>query len=191
MTDTTTDDLNTLMHGAGVSLPPMEDELVVEEEAPETDFDSHHIEGYVNNSYLSVPLISHIEGNLWTGGCIGGVKLPEDFQYVVSLYPWEQYDLPHWTTRIEAKMYDSGAKPDSVLVKSLGALVANLMHEGKTLVHCQAGLNRSGLIGALALIYGTDRTPEEAIALLREKRSSLVLCNDTFANWILSEAVDR
>lgn len=54
---------------------------------------------------------------------------------------------------------------------------------GPTLVHCQAGLNRSGLVTALALILD-GMTPGEAIALLREKRCAAVLCNAAFDGFV-------
>lgn len=170
----------------------MADEIVeteVEDETPidigDTDLASHHIEGYRNGSFVQIPLISHITGNLWSGGCIGGVTLPSKFKYVVSLYMWEKYALPYGCSRIEVEMYDSGTLPDEHLLHSLAELVVDLSSKAPTLVHCQAGLNRSGLISALALVT-MGHEAEEAVALLREKRSPLVLCNKTFENWVLT-----
>jgi protein-tyrosine phosphatase len=54
----------------------------------------------------------------------------------------------------------------------------------KTLVHCQAGLNRSSLIVARTLMLGQDMTAKDAIALIREKRSPMCLCNDTFRIYL-------
>jgi hypothetical protein len=54
----------------------------------------------------------------------------------------------------------------------------------KTLIRCQAGWNRSGLLMALVLIR-EGFTPEEAIFKIRDKRSHNALCNTTFAKWIL------
>src|SRR6187402_628518 len=42
-----------------------------------------------------------IRGELWQGGCIGGLRLPEDFDFVLSLYPWERYVLGENTERTE------------------------------------------------------------------------------------------
>jgi protein-tyrosine phosphatase len=53
-------------------------------------------------------------------------------------------------------------------------------------VHCQAGLNRSGLVTALALILN-GMSPERAIGLLRQKRTPLVLCNGAFEAWLLGQ----
>ena len=61
------------------------------------DFETHRIEGYVHQAggaHVSVPLISHVDGNLWQGGCFDRVELPEQFTRVLSLYKWESYALP-------------------------------------------------------------------------------------------------
>lgn len=55
------------------------------------------------------------------------------------------------------------------------------------LVRCQAGLNRSGLIVALTLVKdGHD--PDDAIRLIRERRSPFALCNRFFAEYLQSLA---
>jgi hypothetical protein len=157
------------------------------------DFESHHIEGHARAaleqgkpSHFRVPLISHIEGNLWMGGCINDVRLPDDFHYVVSLYPWERYQLGPNTIRAEHRLRDHAQMPDLDELDRIATGVNVRRQEGKTLVHCQAGLNRSGLVTALALTKrGT--TPTDAIALLRAKRHPTVLCNHTFEQWLLAQ----
>lgn len=135
---------------------------------------------------FSCTLISQIEGNLWMGGCIDGLRLPDDFEYVVSLYPWEEYVPPEKCTRVSIWMYDSEDVPNDGAIWGLASLVVTFVEHGKTLVHCQAGLNRSGLVAAAALIK-MGRTPEEAIALLHEKRTPAVLCNPHFREWVLAQ----
>lgn len=55
------------------------------------------------------------------------------------------------------------------------------------LIRCQAGLNRSSLVAALTLIQdGHD--PEDAIRVLREKRSPFALCNRFFVDYLRSLA---
>lgn len=157
------------------------------------DFESHHIEGYARaameagkNGRFKCPLISHIQGNLYVGGCIDGVRLGDDFKHVVSLYKWERYALGPDTERTEVEMYDAGEIPDEGQLYELAHHVNACLKDGKTLVHCQAGLNRSNLVTALSMIVaGTE--PTEAIARLREKRHEVVLCNEAFETWLLAQ----
>lgn len=156
----------------------------------DADFSSHHIEGYAHaaqgrgDGYFSAPLVSQIRENLWTGGCIDGVRLPDEFSYVVSLYPWEKYELGNRTTRFEFKMFDS-PEVNTDILDEIVEIAAYCVSVGQTLIHCQAGLNRSGLIAGLVLIRG-GMAPRDAIQLLREKRSPVVLCNRTFEEWLLA-----
>lgn len=53
----------------------------------------------------------------------------------------------------------------------------------RVLVRCQAGLNRSGLVMAMVLILD-GWEPGEAVALMRDRRSQFVLCNEEFDDWI-------
>ena len=118
------------------------------------------------------------------GGCRGAVRLPDEFKHVVSLYPWEQYILPEGCERVEHRLYDSSHLPDEEQLDEIAAYVVACVTDGQTLVHCQAGLNRSNLIAGLALVHmGWD--PEEAIALLREQRCDVVLCNQAFETYLL------
>lgn len=156
------------------------------------DLVTHHIQGYAaaaikagKPARFKVPLISHIEDNLYVGGCVHYVELPDDFAYVISLYKWERYRLGPDTRRVEVEMYDADDVPDAKQLHTLARIVNRATTRGKTLVHCQAGLNRSNLVAALSLIL-RGRTPAEAIALLRAKRSPVVLCNETFEAWLLA-----
>lgn len=157
------------------------------------NFTDHHIEGYAAAAYerglpshFAVPLISHIEGNLYMGGCEDGVPLHDDFDLVVSMYMWEKFRLGPNTERVEFKAYDSEHVP---LTPALDAalLAYNALAEGKkVLIHCQAGLNRSGLVAALVLMK-QGRSAREAIDLLRERRCDLVLCNLAFETYLLGD----
>lgn len=135
-------------------------------------------------SYFDTDLVSHVEGNLYQGGCQTGVELGDDFQTVVSLYPWGRYMLNEGTFRHEFTMYDS---EDGVafedLVKASDEVLNGLAKGDKVLVHCQAGLNRSGLVTAFTLMR-MGRSAQDAIDLLRRSRSPMVLCNDTFVKQL-------
>ena len=82
------------------------------------------------------------------------------------------------------RMGDSTAQPLEQ-VDSIAQWVNDRRSEGPTLVHCQAGLNRSSLIVARALILAEQCTPQEAVDLLRRKRSPACLCNKAFEAWVL------
>lgn len=158
------------------------------------DFNKHRITGYVPHAahrgldpQLDVPLISHVVDGLWQGGCpdYESVDLPEGFDYVLSLYPWgAQYNLPEGCERDVVTMYDS-LDQDTAQVDELAEGLAQRVRDGQTvLVHCQAGLNRSGMLAAHTL-KKLGYTGEEALKLLRDSRSPIVCCNETFEKFIL------
>ena len=76
-------------------------------------------------------------------------------------------------------MYDSSDWPDLDQVCAIASWVNTCRETGTVLVHCQAGLNRSGLILAAAMILG-GWDVQHAIEHLRTERSPAVLCNQTF-----------
>ncbi len=146
------------------------------------------------NVPFDVPYLSEITDNLWVGGCADGLILPGFIQHVVSLYPWESYLLRHeLMSQIAVRMYDSIDGPDRDVVVTLARWVNVCRKTGPTLVHCQAGLNRSNLVAGMALIMGgiaPGLDPKDAIALLRDKRSPAVLCNPSFVKILMNEYVD-
>lgn len=136
------------------------------------------------NIYFDVPFISQITDDLWMGGCENNLVLPEHIDHLVSLYPWESYDVLHnLSSTMTVRMYDAARKPNVEQVKAIASWVNMNRRTGPVLVHCQAGLNRSGLITAAALILD-GMTATDAIALLREQRSPAVLCNKTFEKFL-------
>lgn len=139
------------------------------------------------NTPFNVPFISEITDNLWVGGCTSGLILPDHIDHLISLYPWEQYTVQHEIQSVlSVRMYDSLSQAMGQ-VEGIAAWVNVCRQDGPTLVHCQAGLNRSNLISATALKLG-GMTGADAIALLREKRSPAVLCNPAFEKWLLEAA---
>lgn len=151
-----------------------------------TDFTSQHIEGVARegNTPFSVPLITPIEDGFWQGGCIHGVSLAGKFKHVISLYPWEQFQSGcELDTDFKIRLYDSGTIPNEKQLYAVATLVNVCRKLGPTLVHCQAGLNRSGLVAGLALVLD-GLSPDHAIAWLRTSRCSAVLCNKAFETWL-------
>lgn len=136
------------------------------------------------NTPFDVPFISEIVPGLWQGGCRDGLVLPDAINHVVSLYPWEQYETYGETCRsmTQVYMYDS-TRQDPGMVDGIAQWVNTLRKDGTVLVHCQAGLNRSSLIVARALIL-EGMEADAAIALIRKQRSSACLCNPAFESWL-------
>jgi len=78
-------------------------------------------------------------------------------------------------------------EPDWQRALACGAEVANQIRRGnRALVTCQAGLNRSGLVMAIALHRLTGAGGAEAVAHIRKHRGSNALCNPQFVNRLLT-----
>lgn len=142
----------------------------------------------VHGGYFDVPLVQHVYdtpegGSLWQGGCIHGVPLSGDFDFVLSLYRWERYDLAPTTHRMEVTMYDALDQATDAADGLADIVVGRLNRGQQVLIHCQAGLNRSGLVTATTLVK-LGIKPDDAIDLLRAKRTEQVLCNASFEEAI-------
>ncbi len=134
---------------------------------------------------FDVPFISEILPGLYQGGCENGLVLPSNIKHVVSLYQWEKYTLHDDVLAFhEVEMYDSTDGPVRENIIDLANLVNKFRARGDTLVHCQAGLNRSGLVAGAALVL-SGMTGYDALRTLRDSRSPAVLCNETFRDWLL------
>lgn len=139
------------------------------------------------NTPFDVSFISEIAPNLWQGGCETGLVLPAFIEHVVSLYPWEQYTVRHeLKSSLTVRMYDSTDQGFGQ-VDEIARWVAGRREEGPVLVHCQAGLNRSSLVAARALMFG-GLTADEAITQIRSTRSPACLCNPSFEAWLMGLA---
>lgn len=139
-----------------------------------------------NGQPFEAPWISHIEGNLYQGGGCRGLVLPDLFLTVVELSQSARYTVHHeGVHRYVAVMDDENIEPDPEVVLDLAGKSLAAMSVGPVLIHCQAGLNRSGLIAAATLVL-SGYSPEQAIHLLRQNRSSAVLHNKTFERFVLN-----
>ncbi len=133
---------------------------------------------------FDAPYMSEVADNLWQGGCAEGLVLPAFIDHVLSLYPWEAYEVTHDLTSLrEVRMYDDVNQALDETVPELATWVNQCRQTGPTLVHCQAGLNRSGVVVAYALMLD-GMSAAEAIARIRERRSPAVLCNPQFDRWL-------
>ena len=125
---------------------------------------------------------SEVAPNLWMGGVPS--KVTNEFVGVVSLYPWETYYVAPGVDQLEYPMYDSSAQlVDRSVMNYITDWINVRRLLGPVLVHCQAGLNRSGLVTAYTLMRD-GLTANDAIETLRTKRSPHVLCNRSFEKWL-------
>lgn len=152
------------------------------------DLESQPITGFLpDGRYINIPLISHVADNLYVGGHLN-VDLGDYFSHIFSLYHWEKYRHGAGTVLVAREMYDSRTRPiDVETLESLSDEVVEALDAGgNVLVHCQAGINRSNLVATRVLMKKWGYSAKDAIALLRHKRSPLVLANKTFENYLLS-----
>jgi hypothetical protein len=133
-----------------------------------------------------VPLISRITKNLWMGGCDRGEPLPRRFAFVVSLCEGDGYLLDARTTRIQFVMEDAHYLPDLKKLYDIAHIVQGVAADptSHVLVHCNAGLNRSGLVLGMALVL-MGWHAHDAVDTMRAVRSEYVLSNQTFYNYLM------
>jgi hypothetical protein len=147
---------------------------------------------------LDRELWSEVLPGLWQGGTddldtIWELDRPQvaeitkkDFDSVFTAYAWA--NPCDWLVKeVRFPFYD-GRIEDIDLVELYQ--VVRIAHDDwkrgkKVLIRCQAGWNRSGLIMALVLMR-EGYTADEAINLIRQKRSPNALCNKGFENWLRS-----
>jgi protein-tyrosine phosphatase len=155
----------------------------------EVDPTSRLIEGYARhgNTPFSSPFISNVHTTLWVGGCTTGLVLPPVIKCVVSLYPWERYTVKHELDgEMYVRLYDADLADPNLLLAT-ARIVNEFRKIGPTLVHCQAGLNRSSLIAGLALVLD-GMSGNEAVETIRRERSAACLCNPEFEEFLLHDA---
>ena len=134
---------------------------------------------------VNAPWISEIAPNLWQGGVLPGLILPDIISFHLSLFRHQCYEVHH-TLRdtLTVTMADS-VDEDLGGVAELANWVNVRRAQGPVLVQCQGGLNRSGLIVGTALVSAGD-VPDGAAAidLIRERRSHAALMNPAFEAYV-------
>jgi hypothetical protein len=143
------------------------------------------------------PLWSEILSGLWLGGTddfdtidyeaytFGPREITKSqFDAVVTLYAWAR-PVDWFVEELRYGFYDDNTdtfEPEALMRAARFAHQA--WKSGKNvLVRCQAGINRSGLtMGIVLMLEGY--TADEAIKLMREKRSSAVLINGFFEEYL-------
>jgi Dual specificity phosphatase, catalytic domain len=140
------------------------------------------------------PLWSEILPGLWMGGTDDsdvtrhGINEPaitrDHFDTVVTLYAWAG-PVDWYVKEVRLGFFDHSEVDldEHDLAHAARAAYRDWSRGKRVLVRCQAGWNRSGLITALVLLLD-GKTPDEAIKLLRERRSPNALCNQDFVRWL-------
>ena len=136
---------------------------------------------------------------LWVGGhdyvdeAVGaGVQravVRDEFDVVVSLFSRDGHGPDASVEHHAHRMPDARLEEEDLAdVDRLARVVAARLDEGqRVLVRCQAGLNRSSLVAALALVH-RGLAPQEAIDAIRAGRSPNCLFNRSFAAHVLGAA---
>lgn len=145
--------------------------------------------------------------NLWQGGTLdlwaedhwfGQIDRPnkkittQDFDSVYTLYASAE-PVDWFVKEVRLGFYDSAMNdfdPETELEDIVKMAHKDWKSGKRVLIRCQAGLNRSGIVMALVLIRD-GYSPEEAITVMREKRSEAVLCNKHFVDYLLGLNEDK
>lgn len=128
---------------------------------------------------------NEIAPRLYQGGSVWYDNEDLEFFDVVLTVNGKAKPAPRTVMERRFYMTDSAKLPD---LKQLSAQVDWVYQQWQAdhrriLVRCQAGLNRSGLVVALVL-YKHGYDIENAIELIRSKRSPYALCNRYFVEYL-------
>lgn len=137
---------------------------------------------------IQMPFMTEVAENLWHGGVEAGLVLPHFIDYKLSLYRWKDYEINHPLKESKTvETYDS-VDQGFEQVAELAVWVNERRLLGPVFVHCQAGLNRSSLVVAMALLgLGDVSSGQEAIDLIRSRRDPACLCNPAFERWVRNQ----
>lgn len=122
-------------------------------------------------------------------GSIGTVVVGDEFDLVLSFYERWGCGPAVGVERRYARIPDGILNAEDVAaVGRFADLGAEAVGNGRTvLARCQAGYNRSGLLAAFILLrLGMDA--DDAIELIRTRRSPFALCNASFVELVHAEA---
>lgn len=124
----------------------------------------------------------------WDGHSIEADEVAEaGFDFIVSFYKrWGA--TPPGVEEVYQRIPDGDLDEEDLRsVRALAVRAAEQSRAGrKTLIRCQAGLNRASLCSAYALVH-LGFTPQAAIEHIRRTRSPYCLCNGSFVNYLLKE----
>lgn len=82
--------------------------------------------------------------------------------------------MPHGVSYYEFPWPDMTAPQQDIVLRSVQVMDYHVKKKGKVLVHCHAGLGRTGLMIACFYVYSQHRPSKEAIQLVREARPGAI-----------------
>lgn len=130
--------------------------------------------------------LDEILPDLWIGG---HPKEVSEFKYIFCLVSKCAYQVASHQTVTIAPFEDvTGLEIPSNFLHDLADQVLKCHQRGKTLVHCEHGLNRSALVIGLVLVK-LGYTPTDAVAHLKAVRYFDALNNRTFNDWLMKQDV--
>ncbi len=141
------------------------------------------------------PLGSRIAPKIWQGPCPPSYERAVQDGFAVLVFCADEIqpeaDPPRQLQVLRAPMDDNPYRPinasEWALAHRAAAQVARASHEGhRCLVTCAAGLNRSGLVNALALHYRFGLSGRDAIEQVRRNRGQAALHNASFVAQLLT-----
>ena len=113
--------------------------------------------------------------------------MPPNVDAIANVDSSRFYDIPDGALYLHFAYRDTNVIPDSADLRIVASSLNDLRAAGKTVfIHCRLGLNRSGLLTGLVLIDEGYRA-RDAIEMMRNLRSPLVLENETFERYLLAE----
>jgi hypothetical protein len=117
-----------------------------------------------------------------------GLDDPTQFDAVVTLYSWAQ-PMGWGVEEVRYGFADASVEHfDTDRLLRLSKWAYERWNDGEqVLIRCQAGLNRSGLVTALALMHAGFE-PADAIRQIRQQRSEMALFNNHFVTWLIEQA---
>ncbi|KIF69933.1 protein phosphatase [Streptomyces sp. AcH 505] len=127
-------------------------------------------------------------GHVWTDttGLLRPVVVTDEFDLVVSAFTRPDHGPDPGVDHLVGEIPDASLTPPQIrTVQTLATTTADAVRDGRTaLVRCYSGYNRSGLIVAQTLMELDGLEAEEAIDLIRRRRSSWAFNNGLFEHYL-------
>ena len=134
-------------------------------------------------------MITRIQAGLHLGGCraAGLLPVPAHIDHIVRLTTTDFYDLdsaPQLLSNTVLDVLDTTTQDLSALWPVAEHIATTIPESEDVLIHCQMGINRSAALMARVLMLRNSCTADEAVALLRARRSPFVLFNEHFVEQL-------